>query len=255
MTTTAGYRSTASRTTVGSGGLGSSGRPSMPRGPQARGLRGKVVLALVLVLAVLAGAGWLVGFSPVLAAERVEVRGAHRLAASSVRQAAAVPLGVPLPRQDLAAIAGRVTSLPQIESAEVSRRWPNTIRVDVVERRPMLGVPQPEGFVLIDTRGVAFELQPSLPSGVLEADVDPSNVAVLRELGAIAAAMPAALRGRVERLHGTSQSSVTVALNDGVEVNWGTGADSALKADIVLALLKRKPSAIDVSSPHNPAIR
>jgi cell division protein FtsQ len=162
---------------------------------------------------------------------------------------------VPLPRQDLAAIAGRVTSLPQIESAEVSRRWPNTIRVHVVERRPMLGVPQPEGFVLIDTRGVAFELQPSLPSGVLEADVDPSNVAVLRELGAIAAAMPAALRGRVERLHGTSQSSVTVALNDGVEVNWGTGADSALKADIVLALLKRKPSAIDVSSPHNPAIR
>jgi cell division protein FtsQ len=212
------------------------------------------VLALVLVLAVLAGAGWLVGFSPVLAVERVEVRGAHRLAASSVRQVAAVPLGVPLPRQDLTAIAGRVTSLPQIESAEVSRRWPNTIRVAVVERQPVLGVPQPEGFVLIDTRGVAFESQPSLPSGVLEADVDPSNVAVLREVGAINAAMPAALRGRVERLRGTSQS-VTVVLSGGVEVNWGTGADSALKADIVLALLKRKPSAIDVSSPHNPAIR
>ena len=254
MTTTAGYRSTASRNTVGSGGRASPGRAPMPHGPQARGLRGKVVLALVLVLAVLAGAGWLVGFSPVLAVERVEVRGAHRLAASSVRQAAAVPLGVPLPRQDLTAIAGRVTSLPQIESAEVSRRWPNTIRVAVVERHPVLGVPQPEGFVLIDTRGVAFESQPSLPSGVLEADVDPSDVAVLREVGAIHAAMPAALRGRVERLRGTSRS-VTVVLNGGVKVNWGTGADSALKADIVLALLKRKPSAIDVSSPHNPAIR
>jgi cell division protein FtsQ len=254
MTTTAGYRSTASRNTVGSGGRASPDRGPMPHGPQARGLRGKVALALVLVLAVLAGAGWLVGFSPVLAVERVEVRGAHRLAASSVRQVAAVPLGVPLPRQDLTAIAGRVTSLPQIESAEVSRRWPNTIRVAVVERQPVLGVPQPEGFVLIDTRGVAFESQPSLPSGVLEADVDPSDVAVLREVGAINAAMPAALRRRVERLQGTSQS-VTVVLSGGVEVNWGTGADSALKADIVLALLKRKPSAIDVSSPHNPAIR
>src|SRR5215218_10614200 len=144
MTTTAGYRSTASRNTVGSGGLGSSGRPSMPRGPQARGLRGKVVLALVLVLAVLAGAGWLVGFSPVLAVERVEVRGAHRLAASSVRRAAAVPLGVPVPRQDLAAIAGRVTSLPQIESAEVSRRWPNTIRVAVVSGAPCSGCDNPK---------------------------------------------------------------------------------------------------------------
>src|SRR5215216_7483694 len=119
MTTTAGYRNTGSRNTVCSGGRASPGRASMPRGPQARGLRGKVVLALVLVLVVLAGAGLLVGFSPVLAVERVEVRGAHRLAASSVRRAAAVPLGVPVPRQDLAAIAGRVTSLPQIESAEV----------------------------------------------------------------------------------------------------------------------------------------
>jgi cell division protein FtsQ len=255
MTTTASYRGTTSPKAVGSGGRSSGGRAPMPRGPHARVFPGMVLLALLLVLGVLAGAGWLVGFSPVLAVDRVEVRGAHRLAASSVRQAAAVPLGVPLARQDLAAIAGRVGSLPQVESAEVSRRWPNTIRVAVVERRPVLGVRQPEGFVLVDTRGVAFESRRSLPSGVLQADVDPSNVAVLREVGTIAAAMPTALRGRVERLRATSTSSVRVVLGDGVQVNWGTAADSALKADIVLALLKRKPSTIDVSSPHNPAIR
>jgi cell division protein FtsQ len=209
---------------------------------------------LVLVLGVLAGAGWLVGFSPILAVKRVEITGAHRLTVSSLRQAAAVPSGVPLARQDLTAIAGRVSSLPQIESVEVGRRWPNTIRVAVVERRPVLGVRQPEGFVLIDSHGVAFESQPTLPTGVLQADVDPSDVAVLVEVGTIAAAMPAALRGRVERLRATSQSSVTVVLSNDVEVNWGTGANSALKGDIVLALLKRKPSTIDVSSPHNPAI-
>jgi cell division protein FtsQ len=255
MTTTASYRGTASPNAAGSGDLTSPARTATPRGPRARVLRGRVMLALLLVLAVLAGAGWLVGFSPILAVDRVEVRGAHRLTASSLRQAAAVPLGVPLARQDLAAIAGRVGSLPQIESAQVSRKWPNTIRIVVVERQPVLAVRQPEGFVLIDTRGVAFEARPTLPSGVLPADVDPSNVAVLREAGTIAAAMPAALRGRVERLRATSRSSVTVVLRSGVQVNWGTAADSALKADIVLAVLKRKPSTIDVSSPHNPAIR
>lgn len=255
MTTTASYRSTGSRQAVGSGGRTPPGRASMPREPQARRFRGKALLALVLVLAAIAGGGWLVGFSPVLAVERVEIRGAHRLAASALRQTAAVPLGVPLPRQDLAAIAGRVGSLPQVESAEVSRRWPNTVRVVIVERHPVLGVRQPEGFVLVDPRGVAFESRQNLPSGVLQADVDLSSVAVLREAGTIAAAMPAALRGRVERLRATSTSSVTVVLGDGVQVNWGTAADSALKADIVLALLKRKPSTIDVSSPHNPAIR
>ena len=162
---------------------------------------------------------------------------------------------MPLARQDLTAIAGRASTLPQIQSAEVSRRWPNTIRIAVVERRPVLGVRQPEGFVLIDSHGVAFEIQPSLPNGVLQADVDPSNVAVLVEVGSIAAAMPAALRGRVERLQATSRSSIMVVLSNGVRVNWGTDANSALKADIVLALLKRKPSTIDVSSPHNPSIR
>ncbi len=212
-------------------------------------------MVLLLVLAVLAGAGWLVGFSDVLAVERVEIKGAHRNDASSLREAAAVPLGVPLARQDLTAIAGRLSTLPQIQSAEVSRRWPNTIRIAVVERRPVLGVRQPEGFVLIDAHGVAFEIQPSLPNGVLQADVDPSNVAVLVEVGSIAAAMPAALRGRVERLQATSRSSIMVVLSNGVRVNWGTDANSALKADIVLALLKRKPSTIDVSSPHNPSIR
>ena len=257
MTTTTSDRSTTPRNKGASRGRPSRGSAPTPRGPRAGGFLGPAgpAVALILALGVLAGAGWLVGFSPVLAVERVEVTGARRLAASSVRGAAAVPLGVPLARQDLTVIAGRVSSLPQIESADVSRRWPNTIRIAVVERRPVLGVRQPEGFVLIDSHGVAFEWHPSLPTGVLPADVDPTNVAVLVEVGTIVAAMPAALRGRVERLMATSRSSVTVVLSDGVRVNWGTGADSALKADIVLALLKRKPSTIDVSSPHNPAIR
>ena len=43
----------------------------------------------------------------------------------------------------------------------------------------MLGVRQPEGFILIDTRGVAFESRPTLPSGVLQADADPTDVEVL----------------------------------------------------------------------------
>jgi cell division protein FtsQ len=257
MTTTTSDRSTTPPNKGASRGRTTGGSAPSPRGPRTRGLRRPAGLAgaLVLVLAVLAGAGWLVGFSPVLAVERVEVTGARRLAASYLREAAAVPLGVPLARQDLTLIARRVSSLPQIESTEVSRRWPNTIRIAVEERRPVLGVRQPEAFVLIDSHGVAFESQPSLPSGVLLADVDPSNVAVLVEVGAIATAMPAALRGRVERLMATSRSAVTVVLSDGVRVNWGTAADSALKADIVLALLKREPSTIDVSSPHNPAIR
>jgi cell division protein FtsQ len=39
-------------------------------------------------------------------------------------------------------------------------------------------------------------------------------------------------------------------------VAWGDSGDSELKAQVMAALIKRKPkSSIDVSSPHNPAVR
>jgi cell division protein FtsQ len=208
-----------------------------------------------MVLSLLVGAGWLVGFSQVLAAGRVEVTGLDRVEASSIREAAAVPLGLSLARQDLGAIASRVSSLPRIESAEVSREWPRTIRIAVVERRPLLGVLQPEGFALVDAQGVAFETSPTLPAGVLQADINPDRVQLLVEAGAIAAAMPPDLKRKVDRLHATSPNHVIVLLADRTEVNWGTDADSVLKSQLVLALLKRKPSMIDVSSPHTPAVR
>ena len=244
---------TSYRTAPGRG----SAAPSHQNGSRRRSprRRGTVLWAGVMVLSLLVGAGWLVGFSQVFAAGQVEVTGLDRVKASSIREAAGVPLGLPLARQDLAAIASRVSSLPRIESAEVSRQWPRTIRIAVVERRPLLGVRQPEGFALVDAQGVAFETSPTLPTGILQADIDPDRVQLLVEAGSIAASMPPNLKKRVVRLHATSQNHITVLLADRTEVNWGTDADSVLKSQLVLALLKRKPSMIDVSSPHTPAVR
>jgi cell division protein FtsQ len=119
----------------------------------------------------------------------------------------------------------------------------------------VLGVRQREGFVLVDAKGVAFDNSPALPPSVVQADVNPDRTTLLAEIGAIAASMSPDLKSRVARLHATSPNEVTVQLTDGITVNWGSGADSVLKSELVLALLKRKPSTIDVSSPHNPAIR
>jgi cell division protein FtsQ len=247
---------TSYRTPAGSSSVGPGHRQgSRRRSPRRRGTRLWGSVAGVMVLSLLAGAGWLVGFSQVLSAGRIEVTGLDRVEASSIREAAAVPLGLPLARQDLGAIASRVSSLPRIESAEVSRQWPRTIRIAVVERRPLLGVRQPEGFLLVDAQGVAFETSPSLPTGVLQADINPDRVQLLVEAGTIAAAMPPDLKRRVVRMHATSRNHVIVLLTDRTEVNWGTDADSVLKSQLVLALLKRKPSMIDVSSPHTPAVR
>jgi cell division protein FtsQ len=215
-------------------------------------VRAAVVLVLVLLLAV---AGWLVEFSSVFAARQVSVSGEHHVTAGQVRAVAAVPLGVPLARQDLGAIAQRVAALPRVDSVHVVRDWPGTVAVTVVERRPLLAVPQPEGYVLVDGHGVAYETSSSIPDGVLRTDADPTANALMVQLGIVAAALPDGLRNRVVRLQATSADDITLDLRGGLVVHWGDATESPLKAQVVTALRKRAGTSIDVSAPHNPAVR
>ena len=235
-------------------------RPS-PRSSRARKRRSRrrkalAFLVMVLVLALIGGSLWTMYFSTVLVTKRVNVVGTHNLAPAQVSLAAQVPLGVPLARQDLDAIAQRTTSLPAIEAASVTRKWPNAITVAVVERRPVIAVRQPEGYVLVDKSGVAYQTQHVLPPEVLLAVVNPGDVPLLSEMATVAAASPKKLRSMVDRMTASNRDSITLVLKSGKTVTWGSSSDSELKAQVVTALLKRKSkSSIDVSSPHNPAVR
>jgi cell division protein FtsQ len=211
--------------------------------------------ASVVVLALLGGSLWLVYFSDVLVTKRVNIIGVHQLTPTQVSLAAQIPLGVPLARQDLDAIAARATTLRAVESATVTRNWPNTMTVQVVERRPVLAVRETDGYVIVDKLGVAFQTQPALPSDVVLTDLSPGSAALLSEAATVAAALPNKLRGKVGLITASSPDSIVLILGSGRKVIWGSSADSELKAEVVWALLKRKPSSsIDVSSPHNPAV-
>jgi cell division protein FtsQ len=243
---------------------GTAGSTALPVGPglrhqleQRRSLRRRLLggALVAVVLVVLAALVWLLAASPVLAAKRVTVVGQRELSVQQVQDAAAVPLGVPLIRQDLDAIAARTATLPQVASATVQRHWPSTITVTVTERRPLVAILQPDGYALVDAQGVAFETRPRVPAGVLTADADPSNAPLLVDLGTVAAALPEGLRAKVARVKATADGDVTLVLSAGTTVHWGEAAESPLKAQIVTALLKKKPRSIDVSAPHNPAVR
>ena len=208
------------------------------------------------VVVVLAGAGWLLFFSSVFAAKEVTVSGLRELTAKQVKAAAAVPLGEPLVGQDLQAIGERATAIPQIEQVHVRRQWPNSIVITVVERRPLLGMPHDNGFLIIDRLGVAYETRPSLPDGVMLVRTDPANAQLLAELGTAAGVMPKRLREQVTTIMANTGDDITLILRSGVTVMWGDATRSQLKADVTVTLLKRKPKfSVDVSSPHNPALR
>lgn len=225
-------------------------------GPPRPRRRRVVVVVLIAAAVLLLSAGWLVLFASAFAAKQVAVTGVQDLSTEQVLQAAQVPLGRPLVRVDLEAIAERSAQLPQVESAQATRDWPGTIQLAIVERRPLLAVAQPSGFVLIDRTGLAYETRPAVPDGVLQAEVNPDDRGLMSELAVVAAALPETLRDQVSRVRATSSDNITLRLESGVVVGWGGASEASLKAEVVMAMLKRDPQvSIDVSSPHNPAVR
>jgi cell division protein FtsQ len=249
MTATATVRRTASRKSP-------TQRSGRARKRRSRRRKAKAFIAIMLVLALLGGSLWTMYFSTVLVTKRVNVVGTSELTAAQVSLAAQVPLGVPLARQDLDAIVQRTTTLPAIEAASVIRDWPSTITVTVVERRPILGVRRPEGYALVDKFGVAYQTQQVLPPKVVLAVVNPGDKPLLTEMATVAAALPNKLRGRVDRMTANNRDAIALVLESGHTVTWGSSSESELKAQIVTALLLQEPkSSIDVSSPHNPAVR
>ena len=73
-------------------------------------LRGSLAAAVVLLLV----GGWLAFFSPVFETRAVVVEGTSLLTVDQVTAAAAVEMGVPLLRQDVAAITERVRALTPV---------------------------------------------------------------------------------------------------------------------------------------------
>ena len=229
--------------------------PSPTPGRTRKGLR-RAIIVTAIVVVLLAASGWVVYGSSFLATDRVAVHGARQVSVDQVVAVTQVPLGRPLARQDVEAIARRATTLPAVRSATVERRWPHTLLVTVVERQPLLAVRQPGGFIIVDREGVAYESRVNRPARAVIADVNPEAVGLLAQVGEVASAFPAALESKVATVRATNVDDIEVVLESGIVVRWGTPVESPLKAQLVLALLKERPKvSIDVSSPHNPAIR
>ena len=68
--------------------------------------------------------------------------------------------------------------------------------------------------------------------------------------------LPADLRATVTEVKATSGDDVTVKLQDGKSVLWGSERDSALKAAVLVRLIKASPDSrtFDVSSPTVPVV-
>jgi cell division protein FtsQ len=213
----------------------------------------RVVLLLVLV-ALVGGAGWLVFVSSVLAVERVEVSGTHTVSAARISNAAAVPLGEPLARVDVDRVRERVEDVPVVARADIGRSWPHTVSVEVVERTPVAVVRTGGALRLTDAEGVMFRTVASPRKRLPVVTVSP-DAQTLPEAAAVVADLPRRLARRVSHVDAPTIDSIELRLRDGRSVVWGSAESSELKAEVLESLLRRRASVYDVSVPGAPTLQ
>jgi cell division protein FtsQ len=224
-------------------------RPARPGGPW------KAAFFVLTATAILATAVWALLGSSLLVARSVRVTGAPGAQRAEVLRAAGIAAGTPLIRINTAAVARRVEQIAQIQSAHVSRDWPDSVVIAVRERTPALAVASGGGFALIDRFGVVTGHVQTRPPGLTLLASAPADLASLRGSPAIQAAvtvlrqLPPSIRRMVRSVAAPSADAVTLDLRRGITVLWGgTGRPAAKDAELAI-LMRTNASFYNVANP------
>ena len=211
-------------------------------------------LALAGLIAIVA---WVLLGSWLLAVRSVVVTGTRLVPASEVLAVAGVEPGTPLIRVNAGQVAARIETIRQVQSAQVTRAWPDRVVIVVRERTSALAVAAPGGgFDLVDSDGVIVRWAARRPADLplYPAPAPGTAVTSLRgdpDLAAAAAVLgelPAQLRPAVESVSAPSPDQVTLRLPGGITVVWGDASDAPRKAQELTVLMQTHSHYYDVSA-------
>ncbi|HVK71804.1 MAG TPA: FtsQ-type POTRA domain-containing protein [Kofleriaceae bacterium] len=209
-----------------------------------RALRRAVPAMIALLCAGTIGAGGWLGWrflttSPRFAVTAIEVRGAHAVPADELRALLPFAPGVNVFRIDTGAAEAALRRHPWVADVDVHRELPDTVVVDVRERRAA-AVVAADGLYLVDADGRPFkkaELErgegADLPivSGVprqLYADAPDEAAARVTRALAVLAAWNTGARPAAGEVHVDGRGATLYTWDDAVAVRLGAGDDAAL---------------------------
>ncbi len=254
-------------------GLRAEERPRKERAPLTRARKLLYTASALIIIAVMYVV--LVFFSPLLATQKITVRGTSLLETTQVEQKLEPLRGVPLTRIDEKKVRELLGQDNVIRSVQVESRPPHELVVTLKERTAVAVVKQGDTYHTVDSDGVSLlesATQPdtSVPLVRFSGD-DPQTSAEFRTISTALSAMPSELLAQVKEAGATSTSSITLTLRDNTTVQWGTAEESELKAKVLLSLRQaiakraqeekssetqtQKVTVYDVSAPRVPVTR
>jgi len=203
------------------------------------------------IIAILAGATYLLGYSSFFTVSSVEVTGSDRAVSTGIIK------GQKLARVEPRAISAKLENLDWVESAEISRNWINgKVVVQLTERTPIATYKNQ----VIDSSGTSFVPQGARPSGLV--DIQAGDIKAATKAVNFFTQLPEELKSTLTVVKVRSTGAlVLISENQGkkLEIRWGTNSDNELKLKVYKALLALPENAdikrVDVSAPHAPIVK
>ena len=191
----------------------------------------------------------------------VDVSGIHRMDSKPVFKIALDQKSMAMPLVDVTAIRERLLRYGWVKDARVSRRLPDTLVIDIVERQPAALWQDARQLSLIDAEGVVLDRVPISAMPDLPLLIGPGANAQSRNLNGLLAEVPT-LRPQLEsaswvgkrRWDLNFQTGETVALPEG-EAAAKSALTKFAKLDKSAGLLGRGIVRVDLRIPGKMVVR
>lgn len=218
-----------------------------------RSRRRRIVwLSAVGAVLLLVGGSVAAAYSPLFAVQKITVVGASTLDPAAVETALDAQLGTPLALIDTSKVKAALLAFPLIETYALEAKPPHDLTVRIVERTPVGVIRSDAGYTLVDAAGVVLSTTTDQPAGqpLLEITGGTGSRA-FESAGLVVRSLPPEVRAALTGVRASTADDVTLMLNTGLTVVWGSADKSALKGVVLADAIAVHPDAatIDVSSP------
>ncbi len=226
-------------------------------------LRRNVIVASLVSFGALIALVLAAVFSPMLAVERIAIRGQKLVSQSEIKKALKDVIGKPLPQINPDDIAKDLEKFALIESISVISAPPHTLVIRVTERTPIaiLWV-EGAGYTYFDPAGVKVGRANDMSKlPVLKVNGTPGKSATFDAAIDVLMALPASLLPQIQNMSAKSKDNVYFQLRGyaAQRVIWGDSSNAVLKSKVLAALIKNQDKndrvTYDVSSPTAPVVR
>lgn len=239
-------------------------RADLSAGGSAWHRRAPIAAAVLLVL--VAAAVYAATASPLFRARILNVEGGGKLGREQILHLAQIDTNTNILWLSGSAVTGRLVASPWVKSATVSKSYPSTLTIGVVERSAVAVTHSGAAWMSVAADGTGLETNERMPPGLpqIVGAVGPTVGHAAAETTPAAAAagfMNEATRSQVERILVASDGTLRLFLSAGGRVEYGPPTELKEKADALSGILSwaqennSKIRTVDITAPGAPAAK